>query len=302
MGWSRRTWLKVAAAAVTGEWLILPWYIGRKEALAIERDQAAGIEIDKENLFGESRHMTDTRGFDKAAESNPHLSRIRKCVGQLLCGDEPVGSCVLLDDRTVVMSAHQLEGRAGDFRVSILRAPNDYVAAELNDFVFDRAHDLAFATIVDQGFSKKNGLVPARMAETIEKGSDIVILGFPLQLRKLHATNGSAGDIVEAIEVRGGQVSSQYCKAEGHVRSHRGMSGGGVFCANRFLGILNASNLRPQIFFTPVDLIRKAYLELYPDRAREAGIKALPDTASRPMLPACDIGRRNFLALRPTQG
>ena len=290
MHWTKRKWLKAGAATVVSMALYRCYAIGKQEL---------AIAAEYENLYHKSAVATDTHGLHQEANVSPSLSQIRKCVGQLLCGDEPIGSCVLLDDRTVVMSAHEVEGSDGGFSVSILRAPSDYVSAALTDLVLDSKHDLAFATIVDQGFSKKNGLVPARMAETIEEGSDIVILGFPYQLRRLHATRGSAGNIVEFTDSLTRRI---HCKAEGQAFSHPGMSGGGVFCADRFLGILNAGDQRGIIFFTPVKIIRTAYLELYPYRAREAGIKALPDTASRPMPSACDIGRRNFLALRPTQG
>jgi hypothetical protein len=75
-----------------------------------------------------------------------------------------------------------------------------------------------------------------------------------------------------------------------------GMSGGGVFCDQDFVGIINASSTpgtNASTDFTPVDLIRESYVGLYPEQARKAGVESVATTDA----PAeCRFNSSSFLS------
>jgi len=321
MGWSRRDLLQYgslwgACALAGGRLGDLIGDMTRYALATPEQQQASDAEF--AGLQDDPASNT-TVGFRTIKEDNRDLYVIRRGIGQIEYPHSPGiitrGSVVLIDEQTVVMCAHEVENYKGNGEIDLYFSQSDttFVKTRLSEIVFDHDHDLAFATIVDSEFSRNNALFPVAMGdlgyEPMPSQEKIICVGFPASDRRLHATVGNAAIFYEFHTLNNGQIYT--CKAASDAIAHPGMSGGAVlrFYPNaglRLAGIINTVKEHyprlhiPGMGFTPANLIRQSYCELYPDRARAVGIEAPPPSPAKPS--ACDIGRRNFFTFRPTQG
>ena len=120
---------------------------------------------------------------------------------------------------------------------------------------------------------------------------------------RLHATRGftGGGSLTDLYHTSTGGTTVLRCKIKSSSVTFSGMSGGGVFHDQKFVGIINASSAPgsdASTDFTPVDLVRESYIGLYPDRARKSGIRKI-DTAGTPA--ECRFNISEFLSRRGTK-
>jgi hypothetical protein len=150
------------------------------------------------------------------------------------------------------------------------------------NFLYDKTRDLMFATI-DPALIRKYGLLPIRWGrmghDTVEKEArrDVISVGWPMPSFRLHATRGfiTSVRLTDRYHTSSGGVLTLICKIESSSVTFGGMSGGGVFRDEKFVGMINASSppgSDARTSFTPVDLIRETYIALYPNQARKAGV------------------------------
>jgi hypothetical protein len=248
---------------------------------------------------------TDTVGFSELKKEFPWLESLRKTVSFLEFGDN-FGSAVLLDKYgTIALCAHELpNSKKESTRLFFNTKENgETIEVKPHDFLYDTGHDLMLATI-DSALIQKYGLQPVRWGRmgydnsVKQTGKAVISVGWAMPSFRLHATMGvtTGASLTDLYHTKTGDITQLQCKIKSNGVTFAGMSGGGVFQDQKFVGIVNASSAPgsdASTDFTPVDLIRETYIGLYPDRARRMGIKKI-DNANTPA--DCRFNRSEFLS------
>ncbi len=271
-------------------------------ALTAARDKAAALEEVKAQLpSGMDRAIS--AGFERLARSRPWLGSLRSSVGYFECFADGVtyrGAAELLDDQgTLVMCGHEFvvahSGQPG-LSVTFFLAGRAAVRLPIRMRYVDRSRDIAFATVEAPAPLRALGLTPVRWAQP-RPDDEVVFVGFPEGIPRLHATRGAVRGprLVETVNGDGSMVSHA-CKVESAGVTFSGMSGGGVFRDGAFAGMVNfssAAGVAPFTYFTPAEAIRAAYGVLFAERARTAGL----DRAIVGGVPGCGFDRAGFTAV-----
>ncbi len=274
------------------------------------KDKAAAIEQVSQK-FGSNTDRMVTVGFEDLNKKYPWLDQARKSVAQVgytqSSESYPFGSAVLLDGQgTLVMTNHQARELKKYGAVDLYFSPEpDKYYESMAKARIDYANglqDIAFATLEDPSKIGKFGLVPVQWGQMgyrgTEVGQNVVSVGWPDDVQCLHATNGTITrfnkDLIFDDKTRA------TCKMSDTGATSDGMSGGGAFRDGKFVGITESGThpgMNPELDFTPADLIREAYVDLYPDRARAAGISAPTAFRNQRTISECVFNRRSFLAM-----
>jgi hypothetical protein len=213
---------------------------------------------------------------------------------------------VLLDRHgTIALCAHELpNGKRERIRLFFNTKENGHtIEVKTYNFLYDTGHDLMLATI-DSALIQKYGLQPVRWGRMgyddggKQTGKDVISVGWAMPSFRLHATRGmtTGASLTDFYHTKTAGITQLQCKIKSSSVTFAGMSGGGVFQDQKFVGIINASSAPgsdASTDFTPVDLIRETYIGLYPDRARNAGITKI-DNANTPA--DCRFNRSEFLS------
>jgi hypothetical protein len=242
-----------------------------------------------------------TWGFHVLSQKYPWLATARNSVGSVAyANDSSRGSAVLWDRYgTIVLSAHEWDTSPLNLRFYL---KDTKVVVDILECLKDDKHDLLFASI-DPKVISRNKLLPVERGkmgfEGKEAGQTIINVGFPSLSRRLHATEGTVGNFISNLQqTNGDQLRQVNCKIENTGITFPGMSGCAVFHEGQLVGIHNTGKgelgLGAAGTFTPVDLITNAYCDLYPDRAKRAGITPIADEVLNAPS-ACKIDRRNFV-------
>jgi hypothetical protein len=277
----------------------------KNDILARSSRMAEAAEADKrtsiDQMAAQVAHDGDyalTKGFYELSQKHPWLAATRNSVG-FLRGENGCGSAVLWDRYgTIVLCDHEWGGTPLKLTFFLKDVK---VETEIYDCLKDGRHDLMFASI-DPKVISRNKLLPVERGkmgfEGKEAGQTIINVGFPGPSRRLHATEGTVGDLYPILdETNGEQTWPISCKIKNAGVTFRGMSGGAAFHEGRLVGIRNTGRtlgINAYGFFTPIDLITNAYCDLYPERAKLMGITPVVDELpSAP--PECRIGRLDFV-------
>jgi hypothetical protein len=268
----------------------------RAAILGAEADKAMALDQVKAQLPSGGDSSVSV-GFERLGRKRPWLGALRHSVGYFECITNGVayrGAAEILDwQGTLVLCGHEfVHGPGDDTTLQVSFRPN---AANAETFpikmrYLDRDRDLAFATLAAPAAAsaiRDHGLNPIRWGHDPTPGptahGDLIFVGYPEGIGRLHATQGVVSGPRAVNTVNGdGSIVTHACKIETRGVTFSGMSGGGVFQNGDFVGMVNFSSpagSSPFTYFTPASAIEAAYIGLFPDRARAAGLKS-PSTAA----------------------
>ena len=284
----------------------------RQSAFAAQQDKAMAVAEVKAQLPDGHDHTIST-GFEHLGRTRPWLGELRRSVGYFECAADGItyrGAAELLDDQgTLVLCGHEFVGAQkglAALSVTFFTDADHALRLPIRMRYVDRAHDVAFATVEQAPGLPALGLKPVAWADAAPPprtdADQVVFVGFPEGIARVHATSGAIRGLRRVDTQNGdGSLSSHDCKIETGGVTFSGMSGGGVFRQGAFAGIVNFSSpagAQPFTYFTPAAAIRRAYAELFPARARAAGLsRPLPGEPRNPLPAECAFGRSGFMTV-----
>lgn len=287
----------------------------RQGALDAARDKAMAIEQVKAQLPS-GRDRSISANFEHLGHARPWLEPLRRSIGYFECYTNGIayrGAAEILDlDGTLVLCGHEFVHSPQDktaLYVTFFPGAAKACKLPIQMMYVDRAHDIAFATLApgrSASALREHRLRPVRWSQdgqaAISPNKDVIFVGFPEGIARIHATSGAIRGLRPVNTVNGdGSMSTHDCKIESDGVTFSGMSGGGVFHEGAFVGVVNFSSpagSAPYTYFTPASAIQAAYMALFPERARAAGVTAPPsNTPPFARQSGCDLDRKGFLTV-----
>jgi len=268
---------------------------------------------------------TVTADFEQLVRANSSLRNIRKSTfayAQLTqTGTTTTGSFasgVLLDnDGTLCLSAHGLNAK--EIYLTFAPKPNTPLLMIADLSPAHRGIDIVFASMRDPSLIKKQGLEPIKldptMGSTQASGKKVVFVGWPgttlvlnaartnaartpeVKFGCLHAIQGVTDRYLDQEYVSG--IGTKSCSIVAHPHTFDSFSGGPVVSLEgRYAGLLNAEVGDRGTLFTPAQTVIAAYVTLFPERAKKAGI-TMPITtqAERRERKSCQFNKTDFRPL-----
>lgn len=274
-------------------------------------DKAAAMDQIKAQLPSAGDRALSSN-FERLARARPWLTPLRFSVGYFECEIAGVtyrGAAELLDRfGTLVLCGHEFVAvpkRNAALHVTFFPPDRRPLRLAIQMGFVDRDNDIGFATIQPGDLpviGEAGVLRPVRWGKEANQppttGEEVVFVGFPEGIARLHATLGTVRGPRLVDTMNGdGSIASHDCKIETGGVTFSGMSGGGAFRDGAFIGVVNFSSPAgsdPFTYFTPAQAIREAYAQLYPARARAAHVLPMSRAATAGWKTDCAINRRDF--------
>jgi len=204
-----------------------------------------------------------------------------------------IGTAELIDrDGTLWLTAHQAHSikKFPQYGINFSYNNMDICSSTIAIDYIDNEHDIAIATMLEPDIIDQFDLRPVELGRLMsgEQSADSqnIILGFPHYASdRLHAGLVSALQFIDQDYPI--HFPRNICSFVGNGSSFPGNSGGGIFQNKKLIAVVTRGSdgfsTDATVICTPTDIYRNIYINLFPERARSAGIgKALSEPEPTP--------------------